>query len=718
MAKNLKDELDAFEADFESSPIEKELNAFENEEMERSSTPEDRNLGEIYKGMKKLTVLGKPVAHIATPVLETLRAPIKYIAENVGENTSQTPDIDPLAETKDLLYPSDRATTTNILTDIANAMGIKTGNLGKVESKDYPKAAQFATNMTNPYNIGGAIMDTLIANRSPTPELAMPDRSKMALNYLRAKAKDKELLLKMEQSGKVNDAAALMANDPKNYIRPFSSDKTLDYIDGPLTTSQEAGTAVTSTSRDASQGKMGRMLDAQNVAIEEIPQTHTVPKGDLAIAAKANLREQGLLPTQLSAAEKMIDDIINVIQPSSDKINLIKKVENANEDILRVSKEISDEVAQRTLDLGADKANQVRRLDGVPEMIADPAYEAAVGRGQGPKIPNEQYSMIFDDVNQRIGEIDAEISALQKGKEPATKKYSSLYKLKKQKKALEKFYSENLDDSALDINSYMNFIDKQNLKPIGYSSDVRRQGNRLQTTVGMETPQEMGAGQAAGRGLEYAGRKAQETAMDMAPKADADIYNIRNKEIAANIAVRDLLTRQRVSPQNKLNVPVMDMARGVARQAIDLYPEYVAPYANRAREGLTNMANQGMRIAKRPLPLQLIEYQIPRNSQEILANKDVVLAKVAQMSNDPKLTEMFKDALETHPEKLTKVLPALVLQFPDLFEDDDYNRVDGKIFDPILKQKALTDIRNSRKYSTREKAQISKRLETEGILQN
>lgn len=174
-------------------------------------------------------------------------------------------------------------------------------------------------------------------------------------------------------------------------------------------------------------------------------------------------------------------------------------------------------------------------------------------------------------------------------------------------------------------------------------------------------------------------------------------------------------------------------ARGIVGSMGDSAPSWTARTQNALDSGLPGKAQTYFNKARTPgvmmrgiqgnpgrepqsLPLQLIEFQIPRDSESILKNKDVVLAKIAQMSNDPNLTEMFRDALEKHPEKLPKVLPALVLQFPDLFEDDDYNRVDGRIFDPRLKQKALTDIRNSRKYSTREKAQLSKRLEMEGIL--
>lgn len=788
MAKSIKDELDQFESDYEQSDVANELSAFESQQ-ESDPTVEDKYLGGVYKGIKNLGYLAKPVSFMATPVLEAARAPLKYVAENVGNKMSQTPDIRPGAE-YDSFYPSDRATTTNILTDLANAMGIRTSNIADVESEDFPKAAQFAENMTNPYNISGALLDTLMANKMPSPQLKMPSRQKMALEYLRAKSKDKALLQKMEESGKVRDAAALMASNPREYIRPFSSNKTLDYIEGPLSTTSEMGTAVTSTKRDTTQGKIGRLLEDQNLAIENIPDTHVVPKGDLAIAAKANLRDQGLLPTQLSSAEKMIDDIIGVMQPSSDKIKLIKKVEDVNQDILRTSKEISDEVALRVSELGGEKFKQTQRLidpttgQEIPQNIPNPNYRedlqwlsklpvesdvsgvyprniqknvTSINKEMGPLIPdinqeittetliprelnvtpknqkildivqgkqnepaiipNKEYQLIFDDISNKLYAIDSEIESINKGNIPATKKYSRLFKLNKKKKSLEDFYYKNLDDSAINIDQYMDFIDKQNLRKIGYSSDIRRQGNKLMSAVGNETPQEMGAGQAAGRALEFAGRKAQETAMDMAPKVDSDLYNIRNKEIAANIAIKDLMGGQRISPQNKLNVPVMDMARGAARQLIDFYPEYAAPYVSKAKESLTTGANAAMKSFKYPLPMQLVEYQIPRNSDEILANKDIVLAKIAQMSNDPALTSMFADALNKYPEKLKKTLPAIIMQFPDLFEDDDYNRIDGKIYDPMMVQKALKDIKNNKNISVREKAFKSKRLQEENILE-
>lgn len=176
------------------------------------------------------------------------------------------------------------------------------------------------------------------------------------------------------------------------------------------------------------------------------------------------------------------------------------------------------------------------------------------------------------------------------------------------------------------------------------------------------------------------------------------------------------------------------VARGIVSSMGDTAPAYTARVQNALDTGLPGVSGQYFNKGQKPavmmrglegnpgrepqsLPMSLVSYQIPRNSKAILENKDVIVAKIAQMSNDPHMVEMFQDALINHPEKLSKALPALVLGFPDLFEDDDYNRVDGKIFDPRLKQKALLDLRNSKTMTLREKAFKAKRLQQEGVLE-
>lgn len=98
-------------------------------------------------------------------------------------------------------------------------------------------------------------------------------------------------------------------------------------------------------------------------------------------------------------------------------------------------------------------------------------------------------------------------------------------------------------------------------------------------------------------------------------------------------------------------------------------------------------------VMRRGLVQNIADYEIPRSSKEILSNKDIAFAKVAQVENDPNILSGLKDALDKHPEKLKTILPVLVTQFPNLFTADKYNRVDGRIFhpDPMIQEKLKMD---------------------------
>ena len=123
-------------------------------------------------------------------------------------------------------------------------------------------------------------------------------------------------------------------------------------------------------------------------------------------------------------------------------------------------------------------------------------------------------------------------------------------------------------------------------------------------------------------------------------------------------------------------------------------------------------------IAKYAVPSlvrHLSDFAIPRNSDQILQNKDAVIDKVAQATNNHGVVATLNDALNRYPEKLKTILPALVMQYPNLFEPDVYGRVDNKILDPRLIQKAYQDVGNSGLSNT-EKAILKDGLNRDGTL--
>lgn len=302
------------------------------------TTPE-----EWYGGFKNLSLIAKPASFMATPITETLRAPFKYIAENVGENTSQTPPINTAAEYESI-YPSDRAGLGLLLRDISNAAGIKTEPMADVKSEKYPKLAQFMKQMTDPVNVGGAALDVMAGMKIPNPKIVSGGASvvgdvysamgpevppgvnramlsnrlpKMSLeaatDYVRSIAKDKQKLAELERSGRIYSIGKMVQENPDKYFSPLSPNKIYENIMGDLKPDE--------ATRIGSSGELSRMNRLQEGLIEEIPSdVYTVPREELRLSALNELGEQGLEATQTESAQRFIDKNIPITQPDPSKL--------------------------------------------------------------------------------------------------------------------------------------------------------------------------------------------------------------------------------------------------------------------------------------------------------------------------------------------------------------------------------------------------------------
>jgi hypothetical protein len=125
--------------------------------------------------------------------------------------------------------------------------------------------------------------------------------------------------------------------------------------------------------------------------------------------------------------------------------------------------------------------------------------------------------------------------------------------------------------------------------------------------------------------------------------------------------------------------------------------------------------NQQMMMS-RPIVENLADFEIPRTSEEILKNKRLVLAKIAQVTNDPSIVNLLDDAFNKHPDKLGAILPALIANpaMTNIFRANKYQSwVNGKILDPIEVQKAYKDV-NSRQISNTEKIILQDGLNRDG----
>jgi len=277
------------------------------------------------------------------------------------------------------------------------------------------------------------------------------------------------------------------------------------------------------------------------------------------------------------------------------------------------------------------------------------------------------------------------------------------------------------------------------------------------------TSEEYGSTQAAAKAVEEATQNVLISSMDDASRAE---FMNRQMELSDLLDLKELYKGSYATKSGSPNIPfggILNPA-GIAREAIRLKGKYIdpalldyvaKPYENvsKAYQGATagirdlsatekaavqsgalkSDQNQGRSPQSIPTPIQaqamgrglvenLADYEIPRNTNNILANKQAVLAKVAQVTDNPQIVSMLDDALTKHPDKLDPVIKTMSMQFPNLFVTDKYNRVDGKIFhpDPMIKQQLIQQaydaVKNRENLSNTEKAMLWNGLNKDGSL--
>lgn len=128
--------------------------------------------------------------------------------------------------------------------------------------------------------------------------------------------------------------------------------------------------------------------------------------------------------------------------------------------------------------------------------------------------------------------------------------------------------------------------------------------------------------------------------------------------------------------------------------------------------GASRSGNEGR--MPQSIPEQLVRTPLPRDTAKLFEMKDVVLAKIAQMA--PEMVDQIAEAMQT-PATFQKILPLAVARFPNLFENDKYNRVDGKVLDPQSKQMANDDIMEDPNLSVYEKTQLISKMNKTGYLE-
>lgn len=113
-------------------------------------------------------------------------------------------------------------------------------------------------------------------------------------------------------------------------------------------------------------------------------------------------------------------------------------------------------------------------------------------------------------------------------------------------------------------------------------------------------------------------------------------------------------------------------------------------------------------------PKQLIKYRIPRSSEGILQNKEMVLAKIAQAGVPSGMYDTIAYALNENPQKIKDVAPVIMMQFPMLFEDSPYAIFDNKIIDPNDRARMADSLSKDDTLNSIQKARMISRINKTG----
>lgn len=113
-------------------------------------------------------------------------------------------------------------------------------------------------------------------------------------------------------------------------------------------------------------------------------------------------------------------------------------------------------------------------------------------------------------------------------------------------------------------------------------------------------------------------------------------------------------------------------------------------------------------------PMQLVKAKLPRTTKGLLANKELVLKKLAIYGVPDDLIDTVSQALNDDPESVESLGAMVTMQFPTLFEKSKYNMFDGKILDPSQRAKAADDTSKRSDINSIERAKIISELNKSG----
>lgn len=156
-----------------------------------------------------------------------------------------------------------------------------------------------------------------------------------------------------------------------------------------------------------------------------------------------------------------------------------------------------------------------------------------------------------------------------------------------------------------------------------------------------------------------------------------------------------------------------DEEEGRVPQSIEIEQEGAQPQSTPVQTGANVKNDVSTQPKAETIPEAIVRARLPRTTEELLEQKDLVKAKVAQMA--PEMFDGVSEALD-NPYQVSKIMPLVIKRFPNLFMPDRYNRFDGKVISKEDMAEATKDIEMDDNFSDYEKAEIISHMNKTGEL--
>jgi hypothetical protein len=148
-----------------------------------------------------------------------------------------------------------------------------------------------------------------------------------------------------------------------------------------------------------------------------------------------------------------------------------------------------------------------------------------------------------------------------------------------------------------------------------------------------------------------------------------------------------------------------------AGKALESAPGVVVPF----REGLRSQRpEEGQGRTPQSLPEQLIRFKIPRTTQGVMKNADIIIAKTAQQQ--PEMLPTVIDIVKNNPERVPELMSFAASTMPEMFELDEYERFDGAVSTAKMNI-ARADLMRDPNLSNTERIKLVNRLNKTGKME-